>query len=130
MALCLPFMTLAFIIGTIYLIQIITYDTWRSRTTFLLGMLALLLQFFICHLGGDIAGWISFVVFVGAALLGIFFYSGMFDEKKPFSCPPIIPKPSGSGSSGGGGGGGGGGRKPWDGTLPMCPDCPPAYILA
>ena len=125
MALCLPFMTMAFIIGTIYLVQIITYDTWRSRTTFLLGMLALLLQFFICHLGGDIAGWVSFVVFVGMALLGIFFYSGMFDEKKPISCPPIIPKP------------GGGhippppGPKPkFDGTLPMCPDCPPAYILA
>ena len=86
-----------------------------------------MLQLVICHLGGDLPGWIAFVVFVGLGILGIFFYNGVFDDKpKPIVCPPI--KRGGSGGSRGSGGGGI--KPPFDGTLPMCPDCPPQYILA
>lgn len=136
--LCLSTLSLGFLLSALFITQLINGDTAHAQMTFLLGVLALLLQNLGCILGGEFGGWMTFGILVSLTVLITLVQTDTLESTPsilPNKCKPVR---SGSGSGSNSGSGTGNGRSGSSGgagtgadagticlsSLPLCPHCP------
>ncbi len=105
---CLSTLTLASLLGALFIAQIIRQDNRRAQMTFFMGIMATALQHFGCIFGGEIGGWTSFAAIILLIVLIGLVHGGVFDSTPSILPDKCIPIPSGGGG----------------GCAPACPLCP------
>jgi hypothetical protein len=96
--LCLSTITLALVLGSLFVAQLISRDGKRAQLTFFMGLLALFLQHLGCRFGGDAGGWLSLGLLVAVIVLIFLVHAGVF-----LPSPSVTPnecKPSSSSCTG------------------------------